>query len=318
MPLSLGVRAARFLTASPARTALMGAGIGAAGGAATAPEDARISGAFRGALGGAAVGGIGGGLGRAYRDTRLLAAHAGKPLSSAAAIPATAGRVGKQLVNFGRRQVYGLTGWGDADAMRMAGKATSARKARLLDLRAGDEMAHAATPEVKAQLRSNADAAMKAEHEAGVSAQSIQDSGVTNLPGMYKALRDPARRSGAFKAMGRTMGESPTALGIGLGLPLALSVPDIMRGDETAKGGKSMSQKVIGLGANMATGAAFGGMPIFPQMALGMGAESVVNRALRPKDSPNRQFLTTHSVGPPIGDPSNPTYGNSMDYRRSR
>lgn len=276
---------------------MIGAGIGGAAGAMSADEGNRVSGAIHGALRGGAIGGLGAGVGRAYRDTRLLAASKNQPLSAMGAVVPTAQRLGRQAMNFGKRQWYGATGMGNPDDIRMAGNATSARKARLLDLRAADEMAHAPSLEAKEKLRQNAQSAVKSELESGQRSQALQDAGVTNVPGMAKALWDPQKRRMALRAMGRTMADGPGGIGLSVGLPVAFSAPELLRGDESAQGGKSMTQKVVGLGANLATGAAFGGMPIVPQLALGTAADMGVQRAFRPRNSPQQAYTAQYAPG---------------------
>ena len=63
---------ARYLTTSPMRGAALGSVAGAVHGALAAEPGDTAGGTVRGALQGAALGGTAAGLGRAYRDTRLL------------------------------------------------------------------------------------------------------------------------------------------------------------------------------------------------------------------------------------------------------
>ena len=263
-----GLAAARFLTASPGRTALIGAGIGGAAGALRAPPGQRAHGALGGALQGAAIGGIGGGIGRAYRDTRLL-----NPATSAVgAIGETAMRGARGLGNFAKRQVHGAVGAFDHDAIGMAGNATSGKKVDLLKRRAADELAHA-HPNARGAIEASRDAAVKGELAHGARAQSLADAGVTNLPGMARALATPGRRADAFRAMGRSVSDGPGGALMSLGVPAAVYGPELMKGDESAQGGMTLGQKARRAAAGTAAGVAFAGMPVVAQGALSIGAE---------------------------------------------
>lgn len=232
-----------------------------------------------GALRGAALGGAAGGLGRTFRDARLL----NPSLSTGGAVAATAGRVGTGIANFAKRQVHGVTGHMDADAIGMAGNAASASKVKLLNARVMDE-ARAAPGKAKQLLADHA-GAVKSELASGARSQKLQDAGITSLRGIASAMRDPARRSGALRAMGSTVtsGGGPGGAALAIGAPVALSAPSLARGDESATGGLTVGQKVKGLGAGIAAGAAVGGLPVIPQMLAGGVLDSAARRALKPK-----------------------------------
>jgi hypothetical protein len=229
-----------------------------------------MGGALHGAVAGAAIGGLGGGLGRAYRDTRLL----NPAMSATGAIGETAMRGARGVSNFAKRQVHGVTGAFDHDAIGMAGNATSAGKVDLLKRRAADELAHA-HPGAHGGIHAARDAAVAAETAHGARAQSLADAGVTTLPGMAKALTTPGRRADAFRAMGRSISDGPGGAKLSLGVPALVYGPELAKGDESAQGGMSMGQKLRRAGAGTAAGVAFAGMPLVSQGLLSMGAERV-------------------------------------------
>lgn len=270
-----GVMAARFLAASPSRSgALLGAGVGAAvGGLRADAGENRAQAAWHGALRGGALGAVAGTANRVYRDARLL----DPSLRGQAAIGASFRRVGQGVKNFGRRQLYGLTGVGDPDAIGMAGKATAARRAQLLEARMHDEVRRAPRAAGGA-IRERAAREIANVRDAGAKSQALQDAGVTSLPGIAKALATKGRRVGALKAMGRSVADGPGGLAWAAGVPLAVSAPSLMKGDETAAGGLSTRRKLLNLGTSIGTGVAFGGLPLVPQMVAGVGTDLALNR----------------------------------------
>lgn len=220
-----------------------------------------VQGAARGGLMGAAAGG----LARGYRDTRLLSPE----LGAAAAVPATARRIGAGITNFGKRQVHGFTGKFDPDAIGMQGNTAAGAKAKLLNRRALDEIKH--NPEQATALLGANQKEIETTLASGRQGQALRAAGVTNLKDMVGALRDPSRRGGALHAMGTTLtsGGGPGGAALALGAPLAMSAPTLLRGDESAHGGATLGQKVRGVGLNVAAGGLTGGLPILPQMVVG-------------------------------------------------
>ncbi len=109
---------------------------------------------------------------------------------------------------------------------------------------------------------------------------------MSNLPDMAAALRDPKRRPELLRAVGRTMISSDgTRAGkvLGLGVPLALNTPALLRGDESDTGGATLKQKLVGLGGSLALGAATAGLPIVPQLVTGTAADYGVQKLTQPK-----------------------------------
>ncbi len=283
----LGTQTARFLSRSPGTGMMLGAGVGAAAGGLKTPQEgqSRLGNAFWGGVGGATVGGGAGSFARNFRDAKLLAAaDGGKTLTNMQAAGGALRRMGGGISNFTKRQIHGVTGAFDHDAIGMAGNATSARKVKLLNLREADELAHAPAARhdaIKADFKGQVDAELK----AGRGAQELADAGLTTAPGLVRALAKGETRGRAVKAMGKAMLYGPGGWKATVAAPLALSVPGLLKGDETATGGQSMGQKVVGLGTMLGTGAVFGGMPIIPQMVAGEAVTRGANRLVRPRPS---------------------------------
>lgn len=104
--------------------------------------------------------------------------------------------------------------------------------------------------------------------------------GITSLPGLAKGL---ARRPGeTLKAVGHEAmsGGAAAGLGLGVGLPLALAAPSLAKGDESRAGGRSLGQKAVGLGADIASGALTAGVPILPAAVGSAALGSLANRTI--------------------------------------
>lgn len=269
----------RYLSQSPMRTAAIGAGVGAAGSALQRNEDGSRGSLLRGAVRGAAVGGLLGGAGRAVRDAQLL--NPGASLGQATV--AAAKNVGRGVANFGKRQIHGATGLYDAEQIGMHGVVRSQKKVDLLARRLADDVKH--TPGQASQLQQAFHSSRDAIMKEGLQAQKLRDAGLTNVPAAVRALRDPQMRGKALRAMGSTLsgGGGARGLAIGVGLPVALQAPSLMRGDESAQGGATMKQKLLGLGGSMAATAAVGGLPIVPQMIVGGALDSGVQKLVQPR-----------------------------------
>lgn len=269
----------RYLTSSPMRGAALGAGIGAASRAVQTPAEGQSRGGamLQGAVRGAALGGLASGAGRAYRDTRLLRPE----LGAAAAVPATARRVGTEIANFGRRQVHGFTGHYNPDAIGMGGNAAAGKQVDLLKRRAMDEVRH--NPNRAEELLGTAQREITDTLAKGRKEQSLQDAGITSVRGIVRAMRDPNQRSTALRAMGSTLtsGAGPGGAAMALGVPVAMAAPSLARGDESAVGGQTVGQKVKGLGAGMLAGAAVGGLPLIPQIVAGGALDAGAKRLVQ-------------------------------------
>jgi hypothetical protein len=269
----------RYMTQSPLRGAAIGGAAGAASAAVQKNEDGSRKSLLRGAVRGAAVGGALAGAGRAYRDTRLLRPE----LGAVQAAGATVQRAGKGLADFGRRQVHGFTGAHNPDAIGMHGLAHSKQKIDLLQRRLADDIKHAPTqaPALREAFQQEA----AALERSGASAQKIRDAGLQSIPSAAKALADPALRGKALRAMGTTVagGGGKAGLALGVGLPVAMQAPSLMRGDESDTGGASMKRKLVALGGSIGAGALTAGLPIIPQLVAGTAIDTGVQKLTQPR-----------------------------------
>ena len=273
----------RFLSESPMRTALLGAGVGAAGGALTAQPGEGAEGALRGAIGGAVLGGTVGGAGRAFRDTRLLA---NRPLGLGETIAETGRRLGHGLEQGVKRQIHGLTGaYADPAQTGIRSSHTAAQRVRLLEARARDQL-RGANPDQAAKIRSALAESIAAAQEEGRQGDAALRAGVTSLPGVVRGLAGPNRLE-TLKALGReaTGHGGLLSLGgtLGVGLPVVSGAADIAAGDESAAGGRSLAQKVVGAGTNVGVGALTSGMPFLSGMAITGAADTLGQALARPK-----------------------------------
>lgn len=270
---------ARFMTQSPLRGAAIGAGVGAGTAALQHNEDGSRKSLLRGAVRGAALGGAAAGLGRAYRDTRLLDPSA----SALGAMGQTVKRLGTDVANFGRRQVHGFTGHYNPEAIGMHGVAHSERKVDLLKRRLADDVKHA--PQRAAELEKDFEAQAASTRAAGAQAQRLRDAGLSTIPGTAKALWNRSTRGEALRAMGSTISAGGGAGGAAMtvGIPLALQAPSLMRGDESAQGGPTLKRKLLSLGGSIAAGSMVAGLPVIPQLVAGTALDAGVQRLANPK-----------------------------------
>lgn len=118
--------------------------------------------------------------------------------------------------------------------------------------------------------------------QVGLDPQAFQ-AGMSSIPGIVRSLGNASTREAAARYAGHTLVGGGTLPGkIMAGAPVAFAVPSLIKGDESARGGQSMRQKLVGLGTNMAVGAATGGLPILTgmgvQLATDAGTKALVNR----------------------------------------
>lgn len=179
---------------------------------------------------------------------------------------AAGGAVGGALLgrsNFGKRQIHGLTG----------AFANTAAEAAAIGL---DATAHA--------------------------------QGISSIPGIARGLANSqtrgatARNLGSFMLHGGAPGGSLKQRAFNYtmaGLPVAMAVPGLMRGDESATGGQTRTQKVLNLGLNTAGSVLTAGMPIVPQMIGSLGVGALAEKITRPRTpQPN---LPPQPPQPPTG-----------------
>ncbi len=279
----------RFIAHNPSTVAGIGAGLGAAAGvgreALREPGERNyLAAAGRGAVLGGVLGGAGGGLARATHDTMLLRPEL-RGVGEVA--KATASRMGEGASNFAQRQLHGLTGFGSKDPayldrIGMAGSQTSMAKNRLLNLRAENLATH--SPAKATQIFDEAADHMRGVAQEGAVGDRMRSLGMTSAPGAMKAMAtNPRQASKAIWDQLRSGGKAGVALGVGL--PAAMTVSSLARGDESATGGQTVGEKVLRGGANIGGGLLFGGLPLVSNMVAGGLTEAAagrVGRALTP------------------------------------
>lgn len=273
-------RLARVAVSGAGSGAGVGAGIGAAAGAAqglaNSEEGGRTTAALNGALQGGILGGAAGatvgGLGRGVRDAKLLYADKSTP-------GAIATHLGSGVRRFGGRFRHGITGHGDAGALGMPSSTESARRIDLLKRRADADIAF--NPAAREKVTKGLATETESLTSAGVAGDKAIKAGVTNLPGVVRGLATNPRETGRglYHAMAGG-GGAPLALGMGVGLPIALEAPSLARGDESATGGLTTTQKALRLGSRVGSGVLTAGMPIVPGMLAGMTSDVLTDKAL--------------------------------------
>lgn len=287
----------RTLAGSGMRGALTGGLAGAAAGAATAdPEEGRLRGALRGATRGAMLGGATGVAARRAMDYRLL--HPGASATQTAV--GTARSLAGSVKRFGKRQIHGLTGaYRDNPAgMGLESHAESAKELHLAKLRHADALSRATTPEAREAAGRGYEKAVSGIHARAEAGQRALDAGVTSVPGiLHGAVTKPKDTAKAL--WHHTTGGNRMGMALGVGLPLALHAPGLLRGDESAEGGPTMKRKLLMAGANVAGGIATAGLPIVLQMLAANAIDSsVAHRQRTPRGTVVRDV---HSLDPQQG-----------------
>lgn len=293
--------------ARPGRSALIGAGAGAAlnmGREAFRSGDDSprnyVGAGVSGALVGAAAGGAVGGLGKAVHNTMLLnPALRGAGAGEIAA--ASARHIGSGASDFAQRQFHGLTGYGGKDLPYLdrigihgvhAGEQEAAleklRHADILDFKNRKAMQIADPAKRDLVLQQNkvkADEVLKGKVEGARSSgelnQKFQELGMTSMPGSLKAVVTNPREASKVLWKQMTGGGGPSGmamgLGFGLGVPAAFAINDIRKGDESATGGKTVGQKLLGAGVNTGVGIATGGVGLIPQFIAGTAIDKTTD-----------------------------------------
>lgn len=279
----MAARLGRSLSAGAGRGAMSGAGLGAAAGAAgevvadhegMSAKEILGRGAARAMLGGAAGGLLGaasGGAGRVVRDARLLRPNEGT-------LSAVGKHVGGGLSAGAKRLGYTLTGKGDPHSFGVSSSTTAEKKINLLRLRAADELA--ANPSNAKKIHSGLAADSRSERLRGVIGDHAIDTGTSTLPGVVKGLvKDPRGTGRALMTQMRAGGGSGMAM-LGVGLPLAVGAGDIaLKGDESAQGGLTRTQKAVRALGTAGSTALTAGMPFIGGAVVGMGMDGLVHRA---------------------------------------
>lgn len=303
--------AGRLIAHNPWAVTGIGAGLGAAAGAGReafrAPEERNyLRGALRGGAAGLGAGAVVGHGGAAMRNTMLLRPE----LSGFGNIAkATGQRIGTDASHMAQRQFHGLTGYGGRDAayldrIGIAGTHTARQEADLARKQFMDRVPRGG--------HSHEDILAHTQHlqgirEQGAVAQKFRDLGMTSLPGAAKAVVTNPRE--ASKAIWNQMTGGGGTLGkvigvTGVAMPAALGARDIARGDESATGGRTVGEKVLGTAADVGTGLLTAGMPLgagaIAGGLIGRGASRVGRMITPPKP------LAAGAVTP--GSPPDPNY----------
>jgi len=269
--------AARWLTNSASRGALVGAGLGAAHGAATNQEPGGgLHSTVRGAVRGALLGGAAAGTGRAFRDVRLL----NPSMTAGQAAAATVQGGAKAVQNFGKRQVHGLTGTYDPTTIGMNSSASKFRDNQLIFARRRDAMAHGEKAITHRQALEQS-AALVDEGRRG---DANIRAGITSIPGIARGLAHrPGETLHAVKNEVLSGGRMGKAIAT---IPLAQGAYDVSRGDETATGGRNIKQKLVSAGVNTLGGALVSGLPVVPQIAAMTGFDAAAHKLVGARQKP--------------------------------
>lgn len=261
----------------PLHGAALGAGAGALIGAASGEEGNRASSAFRGAIRGAAIGGVTGAVGQAAHDRRLLSPSIG----AGEALRGGIADVARVPVRFAKRQLHGFTG-AYADRPGEIGLRSTATAHGDIDKlrRRLEHRVRSASPEERTRLVKEFEGHRNNLLADGLRGDAALAAGVTNMPGIVRGLRHDPKNT--LKALWReSTGGSRRGTALSVGVPLVLSAPDIARGDERDVGGRSMRQKVVGLGTNLAGGVVTSGLPAVPQLVGGVAFDELGQRITR-------------------------------------
>ena len=286
----LARRAARAFTRSPmastVATGTAGAAVGGARGAIAERQQGGsgiiggVAGAAQGGILGAAAGGATSGLGRSYRDAKLL----NPALSRSGAVGAALARGGKKVTDFGKRQVHGFTGShrNRPGEIGLRSRATAEKKITLAELRAKDELKHVSDPKKRKKIQETLKSRASRLREVGAQGQESLEAGATSLPGLARGFRDDPKRLGKA-LMHETTGGSKAGTALALGAPVAMMGPSLAKGDESATGGRSLKQKLVETGTMIGGGVLTGGLPIVPMVAGGVAIDAAGQALLRKK-----------------------------------
>lgn len=269
----------QFATSGTGGGAAVGGGLGAVGNVIreSKKDDSEgpknyLGAAVKGGLTGAAVGGTVGGVGRLSRDERLLHQYGGllkrKPLGAGETAKRVVKRMGRNVKNFGERQVHGLTGYRFKGDSGLPGKETLKRQLDVMRVRTIDALRKAPDKATKKQILERASKDTKELMERAVEGQKLLDKGLTSAPGVAKGL--VTKPKDTAKALLYERGKIRPGMAA---LPLAFAAPELARGDESEYGGKTMGQKLINAGTDVGATFALRGLPILPGIAAWQAAD---------------------------------------------
>lgn len=244
------------------RTGLAGAGIGAAGGAVSGAgsDEGAARGALRGALLGGVAGAGTGAVARSAQNARLLNPNLTGTQTAAQVVR----NMGQGVKDFGERQVHGLTGLRKSQVreavQRRAAKAQDIQRARY-----NRDMSRATSGAQQTKARKALDSANSSALKKRDTELAAIDAGITSIPGIAKGL--VTRPGETARAMWqRSTGGTRMGAGMAVGLPVAFTAPELLKGDESATGGKSIGQKLTNVGTAVGAGVATGGLGFIPGM----------------------------------------------------
>jgi hypothetical protein len=175
-----------------------------------------------------------------------------------------------------------MTGHFDHDAIGMAGNVSATKKVELLKKRFADELKDI-KPEARHMAQKDHYRDVQGTLSAGRASEKLREAGITTLPGIAKAMKEPGKRGLALRAMGNSVTAGTGGAAMAVGVPLAMNAPSLMKGNEEATGGSSMKRKLTGLGLSIGTGSLVGGLPLIPQMVAGTALDTASQRAARGK-----------------------------------
>ncbi len=185
-------------------------------------------------------------------------------------------RMGSGAKRFLQRQRHGFTGAyaNEPGRIGLRSSARAAEKTDLLKRRLQDELSVPRSAASKKKLLAKHREKLEELAQEGRMGDEALRAGITSIPGIAKGMvRNPKATSKAmWKDVTGGGGLGGTAMAVGL--PLAITAPELARGDESDKGGKTLRQKLMETGALTAGGIATAGLPILPMMAAGAGMDT--------------------------------------------
>jgi hypothetical protein len=189
------------------------------------------------------------------------------------------------IKRFGQRQVHGFTGAYSKDPGKIGlrGTARSLEKKKLLDARLKDRLKGVKSEAKREKLLKKHEDKIKDLMNEGRLGDRSLEAGVTSLPGIAKGLVKHPKKTLKSVWSETTGGGSGLGTTMAVGLPVLASAPELAKGDESAQGGRSMNQKLVGLGTAVGGGMLTAGLPVLPQLAAGIGLDEAGARLARGK-----------------------------------
>lgn len=258
----------------PGRAAMLGGAMGAATGASTAEPGSRFSGALNGAVGGAALGAGAGFVGRRALNAKLLRPE----LSAGQAAMEGLRESGRSIQRFAKREAHGLTGAYSKTSPTELGYMTpeNLEKAKHLENLRANFRSQGASPRMARRAQSEARDAIEGYGQEAREFADRRAHGITSLPGTLHGLATKPRDTS--KALYRAATGGSMIGKVGLIAPVAMSIPELARGDERDQGGLSVGQKLLATGGNIAGNLLTAGMPAMSQVVAGGAMDLAIAR----------------------------------------